>query len=130
VSGPVYYLDTSAFLKLVVVEKESKALRAALAGAGLWSSTLLDVESHRAARRLAVEPTAVVAALEAVALVSPSDTTFASARDLGPDSLRTLDALHLATAVELGRDLHAVVTYDARLALGCTAVGLAVLQPQ
>jgi predicted nucleic acid-binding protein len=129
VTGPMLYLDTSAFLKLLVTEKGSKALRATVADADLWSSTLLDVEAHRAARMLGVAPEAVADALEAVALLAPSETTFASAREVGPDTVRTLDALHLAAAIELGEELDAVVTYDARLADGCEAVGLSVLAP-
>lgn len=123
------YLDTSAFLKLLVTESHSRHLRRAVTGRALWSSALLDVEAHRAARRLGLGSSHVAAALEAVALIMPSDTTFARARDVGPETLRTLDALHLATALELGADLDAVVTYDARLASGCEQAGLAVLAP-
>lgn len=129
-SGPVLYLDTSAFLKLLVAERHSTALRRALTGAELWSSVLLDVEAHRAARRLGLDETAVAAAIEAVSLVVPTETTYATARSIGPDTLRTLDALHLAGARELGDDLEAVVTYDQRLADGCHAVGLPLLQPR
>lgn len=123
------YLDTSAFLKLVVAEKHSDALREALAGEALWSSILLDVEAHRAARRLGVAPDVVAGFLESVSLVAPGDTTFAAARDLQPHELRTLDALHLATALELGADLDAVVTYDRRLATACAEIGVEVRAP-
>jgi predicted nucleic acid-binding protein len=129
-SRPMLYVDTSAFLKVVVAERESKALRAAIADAALWSSASLDLEAHRAARRLGVPRQAIVTALEAIALVAPNDGTFAAARDLGPDELRPLDALHLAAALELGDELDAVVTYDDRLAAGCADVGLAVLRPR
>lgn len=127
---PVLYVDTSAFLKLLVAEQHSTALRRALAGGELWSSILLDVESHRAARRLGVDRAMVASALDAVALVMPSETTYATARTVGTDALRTLDALHLATALELGDDLDAVVTYDTRLSAGCDAAGVAVLTPR
>lgn len=123
------YLDTSAFLKLIVSEDHSVALRAALEGLDLWSSTLLDVEAHRAARRLGIEREAVVEALEAITLVIPGDTTFATARRVGPDTLRTLEALHLAAALELGADLEAVVTYDHRMAAGCEALEVPVHAP-
>jgi len=125
----VRYLDTSAFLKLLVAEDESEDLRAAVADADLWSSTLLDIEAHRAARRLGVDRSRVTEAIEVVTLVFPAETTFATARTVGPDTLRTLDALHLATALELGADLEAVVTYDARLAAGCEALELSVVTP-
>lgn len=129
-SPPILYLDTSAFLKLLVAEQHSAALRRALDGAELWSSTLLDVEAHRAARRLGVDGAAVTAALEAVSLVVPSEATFAAARSVGTDELRTLDALHLASAQELGADLGGVVTYDERLAAGCRAAGVPVVAPR
>jgi predicted nucleic acid-binding protein len=128
-SRPILYVDTSAFLKLLVREKHSATLREALTGASLWSSTLLDVEAHRSARRLGVAADDVASALDKVALLAPTASTFASARDIGPTTLRTLDALHLATALELGDELEAVVTYDDRLADGCRTVDLAVLSP-
>ena len=123
------YLDTSAFLKLVVDEDHSGALRRAVAGADLWSSTVLAVEAHRAARRLAIGPAPIDLALEAVTLVVPDETTFARARTIGPDELRTLDALHLAAMAELGGDLEAAVTYDRRRAAGCDDAAIALLAP-
>lgn len=123
------YLDTSAFLKLLVTETCSDELRSTLAGTAVWSSTLLDLEAHRAGRRLGVDRATVSETLEHVSLIFPNETTFATARDIGPDVLRALDALHLAVALELGADLDAVVTYDKRLALGCEALGVAVLAP-
>ncbi len=123
------YLDTSAFLKLLVDEEHSSNLRAALAHATVWSSALLDVEAHRAARRLGLPADVVAEYLEAVTLIVLGDHTIASAREVRSDSLRTLDALHLASAMELGADLDAVVTYDRRLAQGCTAEGCKVFAP-
>ncbi len=125
----MHYLDTSAFLKLVVAEEESEELRVELEATDLWSSTLLDVEAHRAARRLGLDRDAIVEALEAITLIVPSETTFAAARRVGPETLRTLDALHLAAALELGVDLEGVITYDRRLATGCEAVEVAVHAP-
>lgn len=125
----VAYLDTSAFLKLVVEEEHSAALRAEVATRDPWSSLLLDTEAHRAARRLGLDAAAVEEALRSVTLVTPALTTYASARGVGPDSLRTLDALHLAAALELGADLQAVLTYDRRLAQGCAAHGVEVQAP-
>lgn len=123
------YLDTSAFMKLLVREEHSPALRDALFGTATWSSLLLDVEAHRAGRRLGLPASAVSAALDYVTLVTPVESTFAAARLGGPDLLRTLDALHLATALELGDDLGAVVTYDQRLARGAESADLRVLTP-
>jgi uncharacterized protein len=123
------YFDTSAFLKLIVAEDHSLELREAMMGADLWSSVLLDVEAHRAARRLGVSADAVSQALEAVALITLGDDAVRNARSIGEDGLRTLDALHLATALELGDDLEAVVTYDRRLAAAAADEGVAVESP-
>ena len=59
----------------------------------------------------------------------PSVETFFSAGELGPAALRSLDALHLATALEMGADLTGLVTYDERLAEASRGVGLAVVTP-
>jgi predicted nucleic acid-binding protein len=123
------YLDTSAFLKLLVEEEHSKKLRRALSSKELWSSTLLSVEAHRAGIRLGVTPTDVDLRLVAVTMVVPSETTFETARSIGPNTLRTLDALHLAAALELGEDLDGVVTYDRRLASGCAQLDVPVVAP-
>lgn len=123
------YLDTSAFLKLIVDEEHSPDLRRALSGLTPWSSLLLDVEAHRAGRRLGLDARDVAEALHAVSLIWPSESTFATARTIAPDTLRTLDALHLAAALELGADLEAVVAYDRRLAQGCDEAGIDVVAP-
>lgn len=123
------YVDTSAFLKLVIDEEHSAQLRDSFAGKDLWSSSLLDIEAHRAARRLGVPVSDVDEHLDVLTIFTLSEATFAAARSVGSDALRTLDALHLAAALELAGELEAVVTYDRRLALGCEDVGCPVLTP-
>ncbi len=123
------YLDTSAFLKLLVEEEHSSALRRSLRGVTPWSSTLLAVEAHRAALRLSIAPSEVDARLEVVTFVVPSETAFVSARSVGVVGLGALDALHLASAMELGDDLEAVITYDQRLAAGCAHHEIEVSSP-
>ncbi len=123
------YLDTSAFLKLVVEEAHSRALRRYTSDADLWASTLLAVEAHRAALRLGIPAELIDQQLEAVTLVVPSETTFESARSIGSPRLRSLDALHLAAALELGDGLEAVVTYDGRLAEATDDAGILVVAP-
>lgn len=125
----MHYLDTSAFLKILVAEAHSLALRVAIADADVWSSTLLAVEAHRAALRIGVSAADVDLRLAAVTLVVPSETMFVAARTVGTSELRTLDALHLSAALELGADLDAVVTYDRRLAKACDGEGLVVVAP-
>ncbi len=125
----MHYLDTSAFLKLIVEEVHSKALRRAATGRELWSSTLLAVEAHRAGIRLGLAPADVDTRLAIVTFVVPSESTFEAARSIGPPNLRTLDALHLAAATELGDDLDGLITYDKRLASACESAGIDVIAP-
>lgn len=98
-------------------------------GKDLWSSSLLDVVAHRAARRLGVPASAVDEYLDVLTIFTLTAATFAAARRVGPDALRTLDALHLAAALELAGELESVVTYDRRLAMGCEDVRCPVLTP-
>ncbi len=126
----VWYLDTSAFLKLVVAETESSAVRAWLADHGpAWSSQLLRTEALRTARRLEIDEEVVESALQAVSLILPVASTFHSAGTLPPPTLRSLDALHLATALELGEDLDGLVTYDERMTQAALAESITVVAP-
>jgi predicted nucleic acid-binding protein len=129
----VAYLDTSALVKLVVAEPESGALRRWLrrssAGMDLATSTLGRVELVRAARRHS--PAAVAAAEElmtGISKVSMTPEVLADAATLSP-ALRTLDAIHLATARRIGGSLTAFLVYDARLRLAAEAADLPVIAP-
>ena len=130
--GTVAYLDSSALIKLVIPEPESEKLRAELA---LWSrhasSAVARTEVVRAAAR--VDPAARERArliVRAVSLIAVTDEILERAANLEPPTLRSLDALHLASALSLGGVLGPVVTYDARLAEAASAVGLDVLAPE
>lgn len=126
----MWYIDTSAFLKLLVAEVESPALRAWLAGhEPAWSSHLLRTEAMRAATRLGVDHLVLEQALATVSLMLPGSTTFSTAGKLAPHVLRSLDALHLASALELGSDLQGVLTYDARMSQGARELGIPVTSP-
>ncbi|MHB0928940.1 MAG: type II toxin-antitoxin system VapC family toxin [Candidatus Nanopelagicales bacterium] len=128
-----FYLDTSAFLKLVVEEAESATLRA-------WStepvkhfvsSDLLRTEALRTARRHS--PEALLQArilLDGVALMAVTADVCERAAELDPSILRSLDALHLASALMLGDSLEGVVTYDTRFASACAAIGIPVVAPR
>ena len=125
-----WYLDTSAFLKLFVRESESEAMRSWFGSHGsLWSSQLLQTEALRCAARLGVDADSVEGVLADVSLVLPSTATSAAAAQLQPISLRTLDALHLATALELGGDLNAIVAYDGRVLDGALSLGIPTVHP-
>lgn len=125
-----WYLDTSAFLKLLTAEDESDAMRKwFVAHDSLWSSQLLRTEAVRAASRLGISHDDVETALESVSLILPNVATFYAAGHLLPQSLRSLDALHLATALEIGDDLEGVVAYDERLISASRAASLVVVTP-
>jgi predicted nucleic acid-binding protein len=127
----VFYLDTSAFLKLLLVEEHSAAMRAwYVADRDCWSSQLLVTEVLRAASRRTLDLTAGDELLDRITLVLPSQATFRRAAELRPPQLRSLDALHLASALELGAELEAVVAYDTRVIDGAVHAGLAVVTPR
>jgi predicted nucleic acid-binding protein len=127
-----HYVDTSALVKLVVVEAETDALRTWLAADDreLVASDLARTELMRAVRRAAPER-AVRAreVLESVTLVAMSTAVAEVAGRLDPSALRTLDAIQLATALALGDDLEGLVTYDDRLAQAAAANGIGVTAP-
>lgn len=127
-----HYLDTSALVKLVVAEAESDALLAWLTKTeGDWvSSDLARTELLRAVRR--VVPDRVVRArevLDSITLVRITTQIFEEASRLGPPALRTLDAIHLAAALDLGDDLDAIVTYDDGLNEAAAANGVVTTAP-
>lgn len=125
------YLDTSAFIKLIRSEPESRALRAKLAsGDALVSSKLLLLEGRRAAARYGTLALGRArAAMSTITLLAIDDATLEMAAGLRPPELRSLDALHLAAALSLGGDLRRVYCYDARLSAAAASLGLDVHPP-
>ncbi len=124
------YLDTSAAVKLVVAEPESAALVAYLeerAAADFVSSNLFETELRRAARRRGVAEEKVSAVVEMVNLAEASRAVLRLAAAVGPASLRSLDAIHLATA--LREDVDLLVAYDERLAHAAAEAGLTAVAP-
>jgi uncharacterized protein len=125
------YLDSSALVKLAVDEPESAALRRHLRRRRtLVSSALARTEVLRAL--LPAGPDAVAAGRQVLALcelVRINDTTLNRAAALLPHELRTLDAIHVATALRLEDELGALVTYDGRMADAARAVGVRVVAP-
>jgi len=127
------YLDSSAFVKLVVEEAESAAVHAYLAnhGARRVSSALLRAESLRAVRHLGPDALATVReGLRRVDLIGIDDRILDAAGTLEPQVLRTLDAIHLATAIAVGDDLEAIVTYDERMLDAASLLGLRAATPR
>lgn len=127
------YLDSSALVKLVVMEPETRVLVELLQEhSGHVSSALVLTEVPRALRRAgfgAVERRRAREVLARVALIDVDRRTLATAAGLDPPMLRTLDAIHLATVLTLHGDLAGLVTYDRRLAAAARRAHVEVLAP-
>lgn len=127
------YLDTSALVKLVFEEPESSALAEWLsAGVGLpkISSTLSKIELLRACRRVDENAVGVaVSLLEGVDLLPLDGAIIEKAATVAPAELRSLDAIHLASALSLDSDLTALVAYDVRLCSAARAAGIEAVSP-
>ena len=122
------YFDSSAIMKLTRVEPESMALMDYLVEASMEASTsvLAEVEVLRNLRKLPLESDHALAGFYLLAL---DEDVRRSAAGIGRDSLRSLDAIHIATALAVGdRDLQ-FVTYDDRQADAARQAGLKVVQP-
>jgi uncharacterized protein len=129
----VIYLDSSALLKLLHEEPESAALADWLvrhAGTPVVSSELSKVEVVRACRRMnpdaLPEARALLAGLDLIPL---SGMVVDEAADVGETMLRSLDALHLASALSIRAGLSTFVAYDRRLADAASAAGLELVAP-
>ena len=130
----LYYADTSAVIKLLVEESHSKAFASfydANADAEWVSSALLRIELTRAVTRAlpALLPDARDLLL-AFSFVAIDDDIVEGAMSEPDRGLRSLDAIHLATARVLGEDLDALVSYDDRLLKAATDAGLAAVSPR
>ncbi|MPZ26993.1 MAG: PIN domain-containing protein [Micromonosporaceae bacterium] len=127
----VTYLDSSAVVKLAVAEPESAALRQYLRRRqGLVSSALARTEVLRALLPAGEEAMAQGrAVLRTLDLIRVSDRVFEAAGTLQPVEVRSLDAIHLATAQLLGADLRQVVTYDRQMAEAAEVLGLKASSP-
>ncbi len=127
----VTYLDSSAIAKLAVREPESTALRAYLRRKRpLVSSALARTEVARAVLALgAAAARRAQDVLGRIELVRVNDRILVAAGKILPPDVRSLDAIHLATAALLGSNLGELVTYDARLASAARANGIRVIAP-
>ena len=129
------YIDSSAVIKLVVAEEETPALRSFLQGSNPWSqpvslvsSRLTAIEVVRAARRLGPEFVSVAHhALRTLAMITMSREITERAGDFPPAELRTLDAIHCASAKKSGLG---VLAYDRRLCEAARRAGLDTFSPE
>jgi hypothetical protein len=130
----LYYIDTSAALKLLAEESHSRSFATFYddsVGASWVSSALLRVEVIRAVTQ--AMPAALPDArdlLLAFTYVSVDDEIVDAAMNEPDRMLRSLGAVHLATARVLGPDLDGLATYDDRLAAAARDAGIPVVQPR
>ncbi|HKA36925.1 MAG TPA: type II toxin-antitoxin system VapC family toxin [Thermoanaerobaculia bacterium] len=132
-NGKLLYFDSSAIVKFVALERESSAL---FEFAKSWpervSSQLARVEVLRALRRgggSAALRRRAEDVLGRMALIRVDDAVIAAAAEIGPSDLRTLDSLHLATALSLGTQLGILVAYDRRLIEAARIAGVETASP-
>ena len=132
-SEGLLYLDSSALVKLVLPEAETGALLEALSD---WperiSSALAGVEVLRAVRRAGAAERVRERAervISGIGLVRVDEAVLSGAARLEPAELRTLDAIHLATALSAGEDLGAMICYDDRLAQAAARLGVTMMAP-
>lgn len=127
------YLDSSAIVKLVAREPESGALHALVSkGGDAVASALAAVEVQRAVRRLGGVESMLERArsvLDRIALIKIDDAILQTAAHLEPTDLRSLDAIHLATALSVQEHLRAFLVYDRRLGEAAEELGLNVESP-
>ena len=127
-----FYIDPSALVKLVVREPETDGLRDWLAETPRDPVTcdLARTELLRAVRRVAPDLLVQVRmVLDVVTITEVTTAVFEAAGRLDPAILRTLDAIHVAAALDLGDDLEGRVTYDERLAQAAEQNGIRVSSP-
>jgi predicted nucleic acid-binding protein len=129
----ILYLDASAIVRVIAPENESAALvRVLETRTEQVTSALSLAEVPRALRR--IRATAAMMrraerALGQLSLIRVDRDILEAAGEFGRPDLRTLDAVHLASALSLGADLEAVVTYDRRLSAAAQGAGVRVFAP-
>lgn len=127
------YLDSAAVVKLAHAEPESAALRGWLdkrAEAQWVSSVLTEIESFRALARYAPEAVSrLPAVLDQIDLIDLDQPIRMLARTVTPATVRSLDAIHLGTALRIRPSLTSFVTYDKRLLDAAQAAGLPIDAP-
>lgn len=129
-------MDTSALTKLLISEAETPELRAWLTAQGgqgehAVTSALARVELMRVVARYG-EPGQFERArylLDGLDILPLTEPVLTLAETVGPRTLRSLDAIHLAAAAQIAQELTAFVTYDHRLVDGCREVGLTTASP-
>ena len=126
----MWFLDASAFVKLLVVEPESTELRRWIRGRDVASSDLLRTEARRAVAGEAADVRRHCEELLAeIPMIRLVPAVLDRAGELPGQRLRSLDAIYLACALRLGDDLAGIVSYDARQLVAAEGLGIATSSP-
>ncbi len=126
----IAYVDASALVKLVLAETESLEMsRWYVESERVLTSRIGVIETRRASARRVHDPVHLERVLSGIEVINLTPRLADRAAMIGPASLRTLDAIHLATALAIGANLTSFVTYDDRLAEAARALGLPVVSP-
>ncbi|MBI2763286.1 MAG: type II toxin-antitoxin system VapC family toxin [Chloroflexi bacterium] len=124
------YVDASALAKLILEETGSLEMRRwYVESERVVTSRVGVVETRRAVIRQAHDPAHLEVILRSVETVEFDAAMARAASAIEPATLKTLDAIHLASAAALAPELDAFVTYDDRLADAARALGLPVVRP-
>jgi hypothetical protein len=125
-----WYLDSSAILKYIFAEPERPALVKALTSQAI-SSELAQLEVKRAVYR--INPKDIILAneeLSRINFVSISNQVLGVAESFTSSvTLATLDAIHVATAITLGKGIEGIITYDKQMIANAATMGIKVLSP-
>lgn len=124
------YVDASALVKLIIAEPESVGMeRWYLESERVLTSRIGIVETRRAVSRRPHDAGHLDHVLDRIEVVALDPPIADHAAAIQPATIRTLDAIHLATALAAMPDLDAFVTYDDRLAEAARTLGLPVVSP-
>lgn len=135
----VLYVDTSAMLKLLVREPESAAIeRELLRWSELATSIITEVELPRAVARAREERADAVidgsvvlqGVLASAAIIPLSENVVTASRSVKPVHVGALDAIHIASAISLGKQLAGVATYDKRMQDALQPLGVSIIAPE
>lgn len=124
-------MDSSALAKLLILEPESASLARSLADEVVLTSEIAETELRRVALHTGLDDALALAErlLARLAIVAATPAIFRAAGEIRPAALRSLDAIHLATALSIADQLDHFVCYDRRLADSAVAAGLNVVAP-
>ena len=125
-----WYADSSALLKLLIVEKESVDLSDFI-DFTIKSSVLTRVEVIRTLHKIAPEKiTDAQIILDGIDLTPVNPAVLKIAENFSPSiTLKSLDALHIATVIFLDKSVEGVITYDKQMIKNAKELGIKVVSP-